>query len=824
MPSDRTEQFLPPLIDGSKLLSRPKLMARMTESARRGVLFIHAPAGYGKTTAAAQWIGPRKAGWFSLDEYSSAPANFYRGVLQALSAAVPDNFDDAPRETMIEVLQNLREWPAVFVIDDFHLVSDDAAAASLPVIRSRMPEGASFLVISRNPPPDCLHEHVIKGAVKRVDDLRFSGEEISALFSKNGMALSDGAVGRLRAETDGWAAALTAIIMSKGGGGYSGIIKKGALNKYIKTYVFEHWERFDDLKKCSVCEVLNSGLCEALTGAADIWNVITALAKKTGLVSRYGNGTYKFHALLRDALESELGADVRIDKARLYKTAAGWHMENGDWLRTLDMAAKSGDSGAIDEILRVMREKLAYSGVDIESYIQFVEKTFLSMPIHTAEQSPRLSMHCLLASFLSRPVREAGMWEDILEKQMAGGLTKGPDKVAAVFLRAVDPRYSSWHVPEQFKRLGDIPAATQPPSIISLTMNYPFFHKAQRDYTDISRELNGYIAEVRRQMGPVVTEPLINVLAAFIEAGVYYERGELQKAETAAETAAANAGNLSPEIRFCAMSVYAEILRVQGKDAEPEAIGDMIEETGAHYLSANYSAFMTNIRLDNGDEGAAAEWLKGQGPIRSLQFYKSYQYFTAAKAMMVKGKLSAAEKLCERLANFASDYRRNACRIEALALRSICLWRLKRTKEAVTVFTDAIVKARELELIMPIIKNGGDVMPILQKMQNRLKYGYGADKLDKAFVNLLLMRSREISKRVPGMFSRAKSRPIKLSPKQSEVLGYLVQKWSYQEIGGKMGITVDTVSYHVGVLHEKFDAVNTRELLNKAEELGFAAI
>jgi len=115
-------------------------------------------------------------------------------------------------------------------------------------------------------------------------------------------------------------------------------------------------------------------------------------------------------------------------------------------------------------------------------------------------------------------------------------------------------------------------------------------------------------------------------------------------------------------------------------------------------------------------------------------------------------------------------------------------------------------------------------LTILQKMQYRLKYGYDADKLDKAFVNLLLMRSREISKSVPGMFSRIKSRPINLSPKQSEVLGYLVRKLSYQDIGGRMGVTVDTVSYHIGVLHEKFDAVNTRELLEKAEELGFVEI
>jgi len=241
----------------------------------------------------------------------------------------------------------------------------------------------------------------------------------------------------------------------------------------------------------------------------------------------------------------------------------------------------------------------------------------------------------------------------------------------------------------------------------SISLNFPFFHKAQRDYTDISRELPEFIAAFRGEMVPVAGLPA-KLMLVIIEAGVYYERG----------------------------------------------------------------------------------------------------------------KLSAAEKLCERLVNFSSDYRRNADYIEALTLRAICLWRLKRTNESVAVFTDAIHKAQELELIMPIVKNGAAVLPLLQKMQNRQKYGYDADVLDKAFINLLLMRSRDISKHTPGMFSR-RSRPIKLSPKQSEVVGYLVKDLSYREIGEKMGVTTTTVNHHTRVLHEKFNVSTTRELLDKVKEMGF---
>jgi len=820
VPTD-PERFLPPLINAAKVIARPKLMARMTESAKRCVLFVHAPAGYGKTTAAAQWIGDRKVGWFSLDEYSSMPANFYRGILQALSAQAPECFDDAPRDMMIDTLQNIKEWPSVFVIDDFHLISDGAAAGAVPIIRSRMPAASAFLILSRNPPPEALREHVISGKVKQIDDLRFSDEEIAALFGMNGSAITESDAEQLRRATDGWAAALTAVVMSQKENGYAGVIKKETLNQYLKTYVFEYWERFDDLKKCSVCDVLNPGLCEAITGAADIWNVITALADKTGLVLRYGDNTYKFHALLREFLESELESDEKINKSQLYTTAARWYLENGDWLHTLDMAGKSGDYDTIEKIMRVASEKRNSVGFDIVQYIQLVEKMFLSIPVHIVEQYPRLSGNCFVVSLLAHPLSEAVMWADILEKQMRDGQITGSDIIAGTFQRAVDPRYSSWHTVEQFKRLGGkVPGTAQHSSMASVSLNFPFFHKGQRDYTDISCDLPKFIFELRSHMEPVVG-PLVRVLMAIIEAGVRYERGELPEAEAIIKATTGHLDKLPPELRFCAMVTHAEILRVQGEDADLESIGDMIEDTEAHYLSENYLAFTTTTRLDKGDDGAASKWLERHGQIRTIQLYKIYQHFTAAKAMMVRGKLSAAEKLCERLVNFSSDYRRNADYIEALTLRAICLWRLKRTKESVTVLTDAIVKAQELELIMPLIKNGADVSPLLQKMQNRQKYGYDANVLDKAFINQLLMRSRDISKHTPGMFSRIKSRPLKLSPKQSEVIGYLVQNLSYQEISEEMGVTISAIDYHIRVLHEKFDVSNTRDLLGKAEEMGF---
>jgi len=819
------EQFSLPVINTKKIIKRKGLMAQITESAYRSVLFIHAPAGYGKTTAAVQWISGRKTAWFSLDEYSSQPVNFYKGIMSALSAKIPESFDAAPQELLIEAIQKIKEYPDVLVIDDFHYCNDDRAAETLMMIRRRIPENTSFLVLSRNPPPEVLNKYILSGNVRQISGLRFSSDEVYDLFHKNNSAISRHDAEMLCNQTDGWAASLTAILMSDSGE-FAGVPDRNTLNQYLKSHVFTHSELFNELKKCSVCETLNTGLCEALTGRADAWEAISSLAKKTGLVSRYGDDTCKFHDLLREFLRLELETDDRIDKPLLYKTAAYWYRENGDWIHALDMAAKSGDHGAMEETARIASERFNSLGVDITAYIHFVEKAFLSIPTHIVEQYPRLSGVCFISSLMSRPFSEACMWVDVLEKQFENGLVRSTDNISAAFQRAVDPRRSSWYVQEQFKRIRGLlegEMSTKHSNMVSISLNFPFFHKAQRDYTDISRELPEYTAEFVNWLEPAAG-PIVNVLAALIEAGVRYERGELSEAETVVESVVKNASGLSPELRFCVYTLYTERLRVCGKKAEPEIIGEMIESTGARYLLDNYLSFLTYMRLYGGDISEARNWFKREGVPCVLQLYKIHRYFTTARAMMVLRKFSEAAKLLERLAGFSRDYRRNADYIESLTLRSICLWRGKRISEAVKTFTDAIVKASELQIIMPIIKEGADIMPLLQKISGRLKYGYDSDKISKTFVGELYKKARNISKHTPGMLSQIDTKPAGLSPKQSEVIRYLSQNLSYKEIAEKMGVTKAAVNYHIRALHGKFDVSNTRDLLRKVDDLGITDI
>lgn len=87
----RTKMNRPQPLAG--LLVRPRLLERLDEASGRRVTLISAPAGYGKTTLAVQWLErcPSKVAWISL--YSDRFLRHFAPSMQtALSGCSPHDF------------------------------------------------------------------------------------------------------------------------------------------------------------------------------------------------------------------------------------------------------------------------------------------------------------------------------------------------------------------------------------------------------------------------------------------------------------------------------------------------------------------------------------------------------------------------------------------------------------------------------------------------------------------------------------------------------------------------------------------------------------
>src|SRR5689334_23714383 len=72
---------------GRRIIERPRLTRLLSESESRVMLLV-APAGYGKTTLARQWLRDRKHAWYQATPASSDVAALALGLARAAETVV----------------------------------------------------------------------------------------------------------------------------------------------------------------------------------------------------------------------------------------------------------------------------------------------------------------------------------------------------------------------------------------------------------------------------------------------------------------------------------------------------------------------------------------------------------------------------------------------------------------------------------------------------------------------------------------------------------------------------------------------------------------
>jgi DNA-binding CsgD family transcriptional regulator len=118
-----------------RIIKRPRLTRMLDESSARIILLV-APAGYGKTTLAQEWLDDKRSAWYRASTASADVAALAVGLATTAAEIVPGAGDrmrqrlratDRPEEEariLAEMLaEDLGDWPSDswLVIDDYHL-------------------------------------------------------------------------------------------------------------------------------------------------------------------------------------------------------------------------------------------------------------------------------------------------------------------------------------------------------------------------------------------------------------------------------------------------------------------------------------------------------------------------------------------------------------------------------------------------------------------------------------------------------------------------------------------------------------------------------
>lgn len=412
----RTKMIVP--LPRQNLVKRQRLIHRLDVGLQNGVklILVAAPAGFGKTTLVSSWAQETNlsVAWLSLDEGDNDLSRFWRYALVALESALPEIGDltqsilpassppplDAIQTILINRLAEIDRL-LLFVLDDYHTISNEKIHQSLNQFIDRMPRQVRLVILSRSDPGLFLARRRARGELIeiRAMDLRFTIEEITQLLNeKLKLELSPPDIAILDQRIEGWIAGLqlTALSLQAATDRHAYIKALQGDDRYVTDYLIEEvLERQPDdlqefLLKTSILSQMCAPLCQALTGRHDSQSVLGALEKANLFITPLDNKRewFRYHplfaSLLRHRLVEQYGAQVELS---LLRSAARWYAENKMPVQAVEILLSNGD---LENALVVIEQQL--QELFIQSELSTLHTWSLSIPDLVLQGNPRLCL------------------------------------------------------------------------------------------------------------------------------------------------------------------------------------------------------------------------------------------------------------------------------------------------------------------------------------------------------------------------------------------------------------------------------------------------
>jgi LuxR family maltose regulon positive regulatory protein len=333
----------------------------LDETNARTILLV-APAGFGKTTLARQWLDERRHGWYRGSTASSDVAALAAGLAKASRALVPDAGSrmmerlgavGAPPPTpgtLANLLgEDLTEWPADawLVVDDYHFAMDSVASETFfEELMARCP--VRMLVTSRERPSWATASRMLYGEILEV------GRGVLALTHEEGrLVLHDRSVEEvagLLALTEGWPAVIGLASLS-GEAVLSGAELPDTLYDYCAEELFQKFpvELRSALCTMALAPSISIELLRALFGREAA--LIAEAAEEGGFVTPTRVGEFDMHPLLRTFLLRKLEEQGEEDADRAIHELTAYLLRARQWDDALAVAAGTSDPALVEQAI-----------------------------------------------------------------------------------------------------------------------------------------------------------------------------------------------------------------------------------------------------------------------------------------------------------------------------------------------------------------------------------------------------------------------------------------------------------------------------------------
>src|SRR5919106_4365650 len=382
-----------PQTDRRRVIERPRLTRLLDETNAR-IILLTAPAGYGKTTLAQQWLAQRPNASYRGTPASADVAALALGLAVAageLVAGAEDRLRERLRATnhpeqetdvLAELLaEDLAEWPseALLAIDDYHFAME-AEAPERFVERLLELTSLRLLVASRNRPTWATARRILYGEIFELerDALAMSDDEAGEVLAHRGEHAP-----ALVERAEGWPAviglaALTESLKLPEDDLPATLYDYFAEEVYLQADPAVRWA----LWQLAIAPTITTDLADVLFGY-EAGTRMLEHAVRLGVLSSESHGRYVLHPLLRDFLETKVrehGADAR---ALVVSRLENFLLRRNDWDDAFLLIEQWGTESHIDHLIEGALDRLLAEGrsATLERWLEFARSHGVESPV-----------------------------------------------------------------------------------------------------------------------------------------------------------------------------------------------------------------------------------------------------------------------------------------------------------------------------------------------------------------------------------------------------------------------------------------------------------
>jgi ATP/maltotriose-dependent transcriptional regulator MalT len=463
-PPSAPTRFRPPTFN-RPTVPRQQILDRLGSGRRPKLVLIHAPAGYGKSTLAAQWGEALtrqglKGAWLAIDGDDNNAVWFLAHLVEAIRRTMPDLADTLQQEfeghlenthqyvlnALINCLHSDKQTLAL-VIDDWHRVDNTETTNALAYLLQNSCHHLHLIVVSRTRTGLPLSTLGVQGELVEIDAslLKFdTAESRSLLVDQCGLDLTTANVAELEESTDGWAAALQLASLSlRDHADPAALIEQlsgrhRAIGEYLASNVLDSLEPdlLDFMLSTCIPKQICSGLATALTDNRRSGRVLEQIEERDLFLRRTDaeGSWFQYHHLFAEYLLHRLERDAEDRIPELHRRAAQWFTEHQMLSQAVDHLILAGEAQqAADAVEQTATDLMEQS--QMSTLIGLAAK----LPAQFADTRPRLQvdiawanvvLHRLAAAEDALRLAEAGI--DSVSNDQAGDMRAEMDLIHAV--------------------------------------------------------------------------------------------------------------------------------------------------------------------------------------------------------------------------------------------------------------------------------------------------------------------------------------------------------------------------------------------------------